>query len=75
MIPTKTDIKLIFEEFCEVLTENGEDAFITENNGFDAPDPTYYETTLIEPFASYTLEEQLNYLGYQNFNHWVEQHL
>lgn len=67
--------KLIFDNFCEALMENEENAFITENNGFDAPDPTHYETTLIEPFASYSLEEQLHYLGYQNFNHWVEQHL
>lgn len=75
MIPSKSEIKAIFEEFCEALIENEEDAFITENVGFEAPDPTRYETTLLEPFASYTLEEQLEYLGYQNFNHWVEQHL
>jgi hypothetical protein len=75
MIPSKSDIKLIFEEFCEALEINEEDAFETENNGFEAPDPTHYETNLSEPFASYSLEEQLQYLGYQNFNHWVEQHL
>lgn len=75
MKPSNTDRRIIFEEFCEALEGNEENAFITENVGFDAPDPVKMETTLAEPFASYTLAEQLEYLGYQNFNDWYEEHL
>ena len=59
----------IWQQFCEALEDNCEDAFVAQNNGFgDCP---HYELAMAEPYASFTVEDQLSYLGYADYAHFV----
>ena len=61
----------IWNQFLDALEDNCEDAFVVQNNGFG--DYPHYELAIAEPYASFTVEDQLDYLGYFDLDHFVRE--
>jgi len=68
------DFTNLQNEVIDHWDEEGIEYFSTENNGFDSPDPTHYETTILPEFQEILDDpmECIEDLGFSSISQYIE---